>query len=285
MPLFLVAITGWILYISYFTVDQLGNVLQSFRFALDSLVYDGAVNTIAYNTSRAYDVWAQIVSLKSIYFLILILLGISLSFVNAYRKRNEVDKLVFTILLISTVFFGGVAIGLGGAGYLERLPSAMLPLIIYSILKFGSNLRKSNSIFSLRLFRHHKFAKMLVIIPLVLAILLGGSYHVTGRNLQSFTYGAPYGSAFIDIYSPYNIDNLYPGLNIINIKNFIIAEQSNNSITDQDVITINRRLITETFYYIDANMSSINNSISSLYQEMSIVYSNPDTTILMQTNK
>ena len=117
---------------------------------------------IASNTSRAYIPWQQIVSFKSIFILILVASGLIFSFINAYRKKMRRDKLAFSILL-STFFFGGAAVGLGGAGYLERLPSLTIPIIVYSIVKFGTHFN-FNFNFKFKKYKYTKAVSGLVIV-------------------------------------------------------------------------------------------------------------------------
>jgi multisubunit Na+/H+ antiporter MnhB subunit len=231
------------------------------------------VQIIPSGITRPYVDWEQIVFYKAIYILVLVASGLILSFVNAYRKRDEADKLAFSIVLLSATFFGGAAITLGGAGYIERLPSAISPILVYSMVKYAS---------SLKLREPRKVTSLLVAVPLIVLIFTGSAFYMSGRNFQSITYGEYYSTVFLVNKDPQNIMGIYSGLKVTSVRDVINAELENKSTSQITAISIDRYKITETYYYTYANMSLINASIRKLQQEMAVIYSNPDAVILLR---
>ena len=270
---------GWLIYLSYYTLYQFGNFWKSINIAFQSLIFEGT-QIISIGTARADPIWAQIVTYKSIYILILVGLGIVLSYINGCKRKDDSDKLSFGILLFTTIIFGSAAIGLGGAGYLERLPSVLMPLIVYSAVKFFANFKTKNTI-NLRFSGRNKIRPLIIGVPLILIIFIGSTFYLAGTNFHSVTFGEYYSNAFVSEESSKNVVGIYSNLPIASVNSLILSELNNASINDEVLVSIQRRSILETYYYLYSNMTFINQSISDLGSQMSIVYSNPDVTIYM----
>ena len=177
-------------------------------------------------------------------------------------------------MLLATVFFGGPAVSLGGAGYIERLPSLMMPIIVYSMVKFASHLK-------LRRLKQST-TKLLVVLPLIVIVFAGSTFYLSGRNFQSLTYGEYYSNDYLINYSSYSLMTGYSNLKVDTISDIMAAQIANESIGGMDLISIRRHSIIETYYYTLSDMETINNSIDGLYGNMSLVYSNPDVLIFRQ---
>lgn len=274
---------AWISYLTYLTVNQFSSVLTSITKAVESFLYEGT-SIVSSSVTRAYEPWTQVVTYKSIFIILLIAFGLIFSFINAYKKRDEVDKLSFSLLFVSTLFFGGAAVGLGGAGYIERLPSLMMPIIVYSILKYMSNLKLPDK-FHFQVDKHKTFSTLLIVMLLSVTLLAGSAVHLSGRNIQSVTYGELYSRTFLINSDSQNIAGVYSGLKSVYVDVIIRADLANASTDSYTVVNIQRRVILEAYYYTYANMSFFNQTINSLYGEWSVVYSNPDVTVFLRTDK
>ena len=269
---------SWFLYLIYLTLYQAGNFVISLNTAIGAFAQEGT-QVISSNAYRAFTPWANVVFFKSVYIFALIGLGLLLSFLNGYRYKTEIDKMTFGVLIISTIFFGGASIGLGGAGYIERLPSMLMPLIVYSLVKFTSNSKlRFDSHFKLPKYR--KFSTLLIVVCLIIIMLVGPVFYVSGRNFHSVTYGEYYSNSYLSGNSLGNIAGLYTGLKVTSIETIINSRLNNQSITAA-LVSIPKREIIEDYYYSCSNLTYINEVISDLENHMSVVYSNPDASILI----
>jgi len=261
----------WLSRLIYLTIYTFGNFAEALRKIIETLMAEN-VQIIPSGIDRANAMWCQIVSYKAIYIFILVASGLILSFVNAYCRKEDEDKLAFSIQLLSAVFFGSAAIAVGGAGYIERLPSLTMPLITCSIVKY---------VFS-RKIRHRKLTNSLVIISLITLIFLGSTFYLSGRNFQSVTYGEYYSNVFLANNDPQNMMKVYERLKVAPVREVIKAELSNKSVTHTTVISIQSHDIIQTNYYICADISLIKRIIKNLQNEMLVIYSNPDAVILLK---
>ncbi len=109
---------SWVVYLMFATKVQF-NVLLSSLSSIIVKYLSQSTAIISLSTFRASELWQTIVYEKSVYILLIMGLGLSFSFYNAYKRKEDSDRLAFTLLLSSIVFFGGASVGLGGAGYLE----------------------------------------------------------------------------------------------------------------------------------------------------------------------
>jgi len=266
-------ITLWLGYLMYMTVFTFKDFTLTLKNVFEILMTE-ATAIIPRGIARANKVWQQIVIYKSLYIFTLIALGITTSFINAYRRKNDTDELAFCIQILSTVFFGGISVALGGAGYVERLPSLLLPLIVYSTLNF---------ILGFQRLKEWKIKGFLASTLLAMIIFSGVIFYMSGRNFQSITYGEYYSNAFLVNKDPQNIMGLYGRLEVTPISKVIKDELSNKSVAYITVITIQRHDIIQTNYYIYTDTSLIKSTIKNLQDEMAIIYNNPDTVILLRT--
>lgn len=266
---------GWVSYIAYFSVNQLATVTGRIQQAIVELVTEGA-EIVSSGAYRSYEPWAQIVSYKALYIFIIVGIALVLSFIIAYRKKDEMAKLAFTVLLFSTILFGGISVGLGGAGYIERLPSLLMPIIVYSFVKFGSIIRPRN----LKL-RGNRILDSLLVTILILIVFVGSIMYVSGRNIHSLTYSEYYSNVYLANNCQTNIENIYTGTNVNTINHIFAVELSNSTISDSSIIKVQQRAILET-YYRYSDMDHIEQTITEFSKEMNIVYTNPTTIILVK---
>jgi len=270
MPLITLSV-AWFSYLTFITIYTFKDFVTTFRKIVET-IYAKGVELIPSGLVRADPIWEQVVFYKAIYMLVILLLGIILSFINAYRNRDEADKLAFSIMLLSTAVFGTLSIALGGVGYIERLPNLTLPITVYSLVKFISKLQSG---------RLNKGAKMLTASLLVVLMLSGYIFYLSGRNFQSVTYGEYYSYTFLSNKSPWSIANAYPGTKIGSLRDIIVAELKNESVT-YTFIKIERHDVIQNSYYLCANVSLIESAIEKLQNEWVIIYSNSDSIILLK---
>jgi len=268
--LFGVLSVAWFTRLTFLTTFTFKYFAVTFKKIIETLLTESQ-EIIPSGLARANPAWEQIVFYKAIFILILVAIGLITSFINAYRKKDETDKLAFGILLLSTIVFGMFAATLG-FGYIERLPTITLPITVFSLLKFLSNikLRKSD-----------KTVKTLIALSLVTLMFSGFIFYLSGRNFQSLTYGEYYSYAFLCDKSPSNVAHAYSGTEVLLISDVIKAQLKNKSV-DVPFIKIEKHSVIQTYYYICANMSYIVREIENLQDNMSIIYSSSDAVILFR---
>lgn len=255
------------------------NFLTTFTFKYFTVTFKKIITTLLTESqeiipsglARANPAWEQVVFYKAVYILLLIAIGLITSFINAHRKKDETDKLAFGILLLSTIIFGTFGVTLG-FGYIERLPTITLPITIFSLLKFLSNIK---------LRKFDKVIKTLIALSLVILMFSGFIFYLSGRNFQSLTYAEYYSYAFICDKSPSNVAHAYPGIEMLLIYDVIGAQLKNKSI-DVSFIKIEKSSLIQTYYYICADMSFITREIENLQSNMTIIYSSSDAIILFR---
>jgi len=173
----------WFIYLGYLTVYTFGNFLQVIKSVILSIIEMEIPSFVQQAVRRSYELWHQIVLVKASYMALLVSLSLIILLIIALTKnRNEstvAKAFTFIITALASVI-GIIALTLGGTGYVERIPEALAPIVVYSMLKqksFGS-------------------------LFLIALCLLGGVLYFAGWNFQSVTYSEPSALGFIIIYGP-----------------------------------------------------------------------------------
>lgn len=132
---------------------------------------------------RAYKPWEDIVKVKALYFITLVLIPI-LVFLHEYKSRRggylkHVAAISFSIVLLTTAILGLIAMGLGGAGYVERIPLLLQPLIGVAMVYIFSLARNFG-----------RYIKIFTIFLILIIASMGSVLYFSGRNFQSTTYSS-----------------------------------------------------------------------------------------------
>jgi len=262
-----VLFASWTAYTIYITIYTFRNFVETLRFVIETWMTEG-VKIFSQAFSRTYIAWEQLVRFKGLYILTLMIIGIIISFFNALKSGDEEDKMAFGAQFLLTLSIGPVAMALGGAGYVERLPTALFPLIVYSIIKFFAKINM------------HRFARLCLVVSCVVLILLSSIFYFSGRNFQSISMGVHYSRIFFVNKDPRSIDGIYTGSKTVSIKDAVVSYLSSASIPTSEFIKVESHVILETFYYVCANMSTIEEVIRNLSYTMVKIYDNGDAAIL-----
>jgi len=262
---------AWFSYLIFMTSYTFRNFIITFRRVIEAIV-TGREEIILFGLARADPIWEQIVLYKAVYMALIVSLGMIFSLINARRSRGKADELAFSILFFSAAIFGTLGVVLGGVGLIERLPVITLPITVYSIVKFLSNLKLSES---------SKVAKMLIISFLIMLLFSGYAFYLSGRNFQSVTYGEYYSYAFLGEKSPWNVAGVYPGVRIVSLYGIMKAQLKNESVSRIPIVNIQRHKTVETYYYICADSSLIERSLENILNERIIIYSSSDALVLL----
>jgi len=211
--LFLLAISlasSWLIYLSYLTIYTFGNFVEALRSVVMAIVERGIPHIVAGATARPYEPWMRIVSVKALYMALIVSISLFvLLIISLSRREFGVHRIYAKIFLyISsalTAVVGIIALALGGAGYIERIPEALAPILSLTFLRLFSTPTQ------------HLTSRILSAATAALLILLGSILYFAGWNFQSIPYSEAatenfaikYGPNLAGIYSKLCIEPLY----------------------------------------------------------------------------
>jgi len=196
--------SSWLIYLLYLTVYTFGNFVKTLRSVVMTILGRGVPSIIVGAVARPYEPWMRIVSVKALYIALLVsvslvvLLITSLSSSECKTCRTLARIFLFVASALTAVV-GIIALALGGAGYVERIPEALAPIISFAFLRI---LNASTKRPTLRVFS--------VAIAAIL-ILLGSIIYFTGWNFHSIPYSEAAAGSFAVKYGP-NIAGIYSKL-------------------------------------------------------------------------
>jgi len=264
----------WLGYLSFWALSTFGVFISAFRSVLETLV-ERSTSLVSSELSRSNPVWGAVVFDKFLFFLALIASGLLTSLWNAYRRRDEKDKLVLFMLLFADFFFGPLAVGSGGAGYIERLPEMTLPLIVYSVIRLAAGFGMQNRTFP------SKWVPFLLIGLISVSSIAGTAFYFSGRNFQSMTYGEVYSKSFLTSETPNNVIGLYPGSSITPLFQFVRSQVVEHSGSRSQIIWVTRHDYIQADYYLTSNMTGVNGVVGSLSNSSNRIYANPDSVVFV----
>jgi hypothetical protein len=259
--------TCWIAYLTCLTTLTFRSFIETLRLVIEKWISIG-VKIFPQIISRTYADWERFVYFKAFYLSALIFVGLLFSFINAIKSGDEEDKMAFSIQFLLTMFIGAISIALGGAGYVERIPMTLLPLIIYSLLKFFAKINI------------YRFTRLCLAMLFVVLMLSGSIIYFSGRNFQSILAGVHHSRIFLANKDPKSIDGIYAGSKTVSIRDVVVSYLSNASIPISEFIIVEKHAIIETFYYVCANMSIIEGIVKDLSCVSEKIYDNKDATIM-----
>jgi len=201
--------SSWLIYLSYLTVYTFGNFAQALKSVVMAVVERGLPSIVAEATVRPYEPWTQLVSIKALYMVLLastvvIVLLIQIFSLNVYEIHRSIAKALLYASFAMIAVVGIIALAFGGAGYIERIPEALGPIIALAILSLGILSKQSH-------------LRILISALMIMLIILGGILYFSGWNFQSIPYSEAaagnfivgYGSNVAGIYSKFCVEDLY----------------------------------------------------------------------------
>ncbi len=278
--LLVIVFASWIARLMYMAIPTFHDFINRLQYVIERVFKEGT-EVVPKGISRADTTWSFVVFLKSIYLGTLILLPLTLLSYSAFkrRKKKRKDMLLFTIHLFMTLGFGGIAVYLGGAGFIERLPRLILPIITYSVVK--------NVIFQLLTYKRNNSSMIAISTILVLLVLIGTVFYMSGRNFQSVPYGAYYSKYFIVINDPQSSLELYPKLRIESIRNVVekkIVNATLDRVKQPMIVSVLRQDVIQTQYYVYEDKKYIISIVKDLMRKHSLIYQNPDALLYFCTS-
>lgn len=196
----LTILLSWLCCLMYLSLYQFDGLVNTFNQVISSLLFD-LTTLFSSGATRANPIWSQIVMWKAIWMALLLLIGLILSLINAILNKSNINKAVFSIQLFTDIVIGGIALALGGAGYIERL-FILLPLIVYSICEFLKIAIMRIKIPKVSFTKH--ITPLISVFLIFLIIISGFLIFFSGRNFQAITYSEVYGREFATTYPTVN---------------------------------------------------------------------------------
>ena len=262
--LLLYLLTSWflfLLYVSKFTLSSFVNTLISI---VKTYLNEGMIEIVRKGVTRPWQPWTNVVLFKAIFMALIILITAFTSLELYVKLRNKIYKVRMFVILGITGFLGLVAAGLGGAGYIERIPLVLLPLIAITLVESMSREKFSSN---------HK--KVIAIIALCL-VIMGPFAFFSGRNFQSIPISEDKVREFLITHTQ-SIAGLYPE---IRIASAFVPLLTNSTPTHDTVYALYQHDFIQTLYYILGNITTLNDYIYRFESTCNIIYSNPAAQLL-----
>ena len=261
--LFIFSIT-WFLFLLYVSKFTLSIFVNTFISVVKVYLIEGTTKVVEGGLTRPWQPWANVVFFKAI-FMALIILATALTSLEIYIKlRNKIYKVTMFIIFGITAFLGLVAAALGGAGYIERIPLVLLPLIAVTFVESMSRERFSSN---------HK--KVIATIALCF-VIMGLFAFFSGRNFQSVPTSEDKAGEFLITHTQ-SIAGLYPEIRTASAFTPLLT---NSSLTSNAIYKLYRHDFIQTLYYNIGDIVALNNYIHKFESVCNISYSNPTTQLL-----
>jgi hypothetical protein len=270
LVLFTFFFVSWFIYLLYISNFTLSTFTSLVIFVIKRYLSEGVSGVVSQGVYRPWRPWENVVRFKAIYMGTLILSGTLLTVWMYKATRNNIYLFkIFVILGVSTLI-GAVAIGLGGAAYIERVPGLLLPL--FSVA-FVEAFKQFNNQKYVNTFRKGFIALMFFF------IVSAPFVYFSGRNFQSSTYAEHYAYFYSATYSPKDSYGIYTNLNILTLNTAIMLKLSNKSIGEM-YVSVPRSAIINTLYYTYGDITKITMYVNELILEKNIVFMNSDYMLL-----
>ena len=258
---------AWFLYLLYISNFTLSNFVSAFISVIKRFLFEGVTGVVSQGTYRAWKPWGEIVMFKAIYMGLLIFTGIILT-VWMYRATKSKVYLVRTFIILGvSIVIGAVAAGLGGAGYIERVPELLLPLFS---LAFVEALKQPNN------YRYYNLLKKTLFILMIFFIVMAPFVYFSGRNFQSVPTSEDKAGEFLITHTQ-SIAGLYPEIRTASAFTPLLT---NSTLTSSTIYGLYRHDFIQTLYYNIGDIVALNNYIHKFESVCNISYSNPTTQLL-----
>jgi hypothetical protein len=264
LVLFTYFFVSWFIYLLYISNFTLSIFTSTVISVIKKFLFEGVSGVVSQGVYRPWRPWEEFVKFKAIYMGTLILSGTLLTAWMYKATRNDIYLFkTFVILGVSTLV-GAVAIGLGGAGYIERVPGLLLPFFSAVFIetfkqlnnrRYGSILRK-------------------VFIALMFFLIISAPFvYFSGRNFQSIPTSEDKASEFLITHTQ-SIAGLYPKIRIASAFTPLLT--SSTPTFDTIYVKYQHDFI-QTLYYEMGDIIALNSYIHKFKSACNIVYHNPTT--------
>jgi hypothetical protein len=191
LVLYLISI--WLVYLLYISNFTLTNFLQVLISVIKAYLFENVIKITSRDVLRAWKPWENVVVFKALYMAILIFGGLILTVLQYRLTKNQVYLLRAIIIFTVSAAMGSIAAALGGAGYIERIPEMLLPLLLLPFVEIqleSPKNRHSNTIW-----------KSLVTIAVFSLLLMSPFVYFSGRNFQSMSLSETHSDQFLREYT------------------------------------------------------------------------------------
>ncbi|MCC6056546.1 MAG: hypothetical protein LM583_07715 [Desulfurococcaceae archaeon] len=265
LVLFIYFFMSWfiyLLYISNFTLSNFANALIS---VMKRFLFEGVSGVVSQGVYRPWRPWEEVVKFKAIYMGTLILSGTLFTVWMYKATRNNIYLFkTFVILGVSTLI-GAVVAGLGGAGYIERVPELLLPL--YSVAFVGA----------FKQFNNQKYEDILrkVFIALMFFFIISAPFvYFSGRNFQSVLTSVDSAGNFLRAHTE-SIEGLYITTRVYSAYYPLLA---NSTLQSNALYWLQKDI--QVLYYRIGDPQIIHNYVDRIKITCSIIYFNPMVQLL-----
>jgi len=263
--------SSWLIYLSYLTVYTFRNFVETLRSVVMAIVEKEAQSIVVRAVARPYEPWKLIVSVKALYMILLVSVSLIALLVTSlsdreYKERKTAAKIFLFVTSALTSVVGIIALALGGAGYVERLPEAFAPIISFTFMNVLNTLTK------------RKTLKISSAAIATILILLGSVLYFAGWNFQSIPYSeaaaegfaVKYGPSLAGIYSKLCIKPLYyPVFPYESSPNCLYVEHWHNNI--------------QAIYYLVGDPEAVAKASNDIARNFSSIFRSPTASIYLSS--
>jgi hypothetical protein len=264
LVLFTYFFASWFVYLLYISDFTLSSFTSTVISVIKKFLFEGVSGVVSQGAYRPWRPWEEVVKFKVIYISVLILSGTLLTAWMYKATRNDIYLFkTFVILGVSTLL-GAVAVGLGGAGYIERVPELLIPFFSAVFIetfkqlnnrRYGSILRK-------------------VFIALMFFLIISAPFvYFSGRNFQSIPTSEGKAREFLITHTQ-SIAGLYPEIRIASAFTPLLTSSTPTSNT---IYVKYWHDFIQTLYYEMGDIIALNSYIHKFKSACNIVYHNPTT--------
>jgi len=266
LVLFTYFFVSWFVYLLYISNFTLSSFTSTVISVIKKFLFEGVSGVVSQGVYRPWRPWEEVVKFKAIYMGTLILSGTLLTVWMYKATRNNIYLFkTFVILGVSTLV-GAVAVGLGGAGYIERVPELLLPLFSAVFIETFKQLN------------NQKYENILrkVFIALMFFLIISAPFvYFSGRNFQSIPTSEDKAKEFLITHTQ-SIAGLYPGIRTASAFTPLLTSSTPTSNTIYVKYQYQHDFI-QTLYYKIGDIIALNSYIHKFKSTCNIVYHNPTT--------
>jgi hypothetical protein len=259
LVLFTYFFVSWFVYLLYISNFTLSTFTSTVISVIKKFLFEGVSGVVSQGIYRPWRPWEEVVKFKAIYMGTLILSGTLLTVWMYKTTRNNIYLFkTFVILGVSTLV-GAVAVGLGGAGYIERVPELLLPLFSVAFVE------------AFKQFNNQKYEDILrrVFITLMFFFIVSAPFvYFSGRNFQSVLTSVDSAGNFLRAYTQ-SIEGLYITARIYSAYSPLLA---NLTLMPDTLYWLQTDF--KTLYYLIGDPQLMYNYANKIRVVCNIIYSN-----------
>ena len=266
LVLFIYFFMSWFVYLLYISNFTLSSFTSTVISVIKKFLFEGVSGVVSQEVYRPWRPWEEVVKFKAIYMGTLILSGTLLTVWMYKTTRNNIYLFkTFVILGVSTLV-GAVAVGLGGAGYIERVPELLLPLFSAVFIETFKQLNNQ---------KYENILRKVFIVLMFFLIISAPFVYFSGRNFQSIPTSEDKAKEFLITHTQ-SIAGLYSEIRTASAFTPLLTSSTPTSNTIYVKYQYQHDFI-QTLYYKIGDIIALNSYIHKFKSTCNIVYHNPTT--------